>query len=199
MRPSQKREIASKRHRLLKSWLTFLLLTLWSASPIILNARAGTASETEVKAAFLYNFAKFVEWPPTAFASEEAPIKVVVVGDEEFATKLASLLKDKKALGRSFEVKKFSSAQELKTAQIVFVPNSETKRFPQTLEVIKNLPVLTVGESAQFLNLGGMINFVVQDAQLRFEIYPEAAEKARLVISSKLMRLAKSIKKGEGK
>lgn len=150
-----------------------------------------TASETEVKAAVLYNFAKFVEWPAEAFTSETAPIQLAVFGDDEFAAKLRSLLNDKKAHGRSFEVKTISNPQEAKNFQIVFVASSESRRALQVLEATKKSPVLTIGESEQFLDSGGMINFVFEDAQLRFEINPEAAQKARLEISSKLLRLAK--------
>lgn len=150
-----------------------------------------TASETDVKAAFLYNFAKFVEWPAEAFSSETAPIQLAVFGDEEFGTKLRSLLNDKKAHGRSFEVKTISTPQEAKNFQIVFVASSETRRAPQVLEATRKSPVLTIGESEQFLDSGGMINFVFEDAQLRFEVNPESAQKAKLEISSKLLRLAK--------
>ena len=157
----------------------------------------GTAavSETDVKAAFLYNCAKFVEWPKEAFASESAPIQIAVIGDDEFAAKLKSLLSDKKAQGRSFEVKKISNPQEVRNFQMVFISNSETRRLPQILDAAKKSSVLTIGETEQFLDLGGMINLFFEDAQLRFEVNQDAAEKAKLVISSKLLRLAKRVKK----
>jgi hypothetical protein len=150
-----------------------------------------TASQTEVKAAFLYNFAKFVEWPAEAFSSETAPIQLGVFGDEDFAAKLRSLLNDKKAHGRSFDVKVFSNPQEAKNFQMVFVAASEAKRAAQVLEAVRKSPVLTIGESEQFLDSGGMINFVFEEAQLRFEVNPESADKAKIEISSKLLRLAK--------
>jgi hypothetical protein len=148
-----------------------------------------TVSESEVKAAFLYNFAKFVEWPAQAFSSETAPIQVAVLGDEEFTAKLKTLLSDKKAHGRSFDVKRIMNPQEAKTCQIVFVPASESRRAFPVIEATRKLPILTVGESDQFIALGGMINFVFEDNQLRFEINPEPAETAKLQISSKLLRL----------
>jgi hypothetical protein len=150
-----------------------------------------TASQTEVKAAFLYNFAKFVEWPAEAFSSETAPIQLGVFGDEDFAAKLGSLLNDKKAHGRFFDVKVFSNPQEAKNFQMVFVAASEAKRAAQVLEAARKSPVLTIGESEQFLDSGGMINFVFEEAQLRFEVNPESADKAKIEISSKLLRLAK--------
>jgi len=168
---------------------------LWMATLVLflgtLVGRPATVSETELKAAFLYNFAKFVTWPAEAFSSEKAPIQLGVFGDEEVTAKLKSLLTDKKAHGRSFEVKRISSPQEAKNYQIVFVTSSENRRAFQVLEATRRLPVLTVGESDQFLDLGGIINFVFEDTQLRFEINPEAAERVKLEISSNLLRLAK--------
>ena len=175
----------------------FGLALLASAALFFLWPVRGVAavSETDVKAAFLYNCAKFVEWPKEAFAAENAPIQIAVIGDDEFAAKLKSLLSDKKAQGRSFEVKKISNPQEVKNFQMVFISNSETRRLGPILDAAKKSSVLTIGETEQFLDLGGMINLFFEDGQLRFEVNADAAEKARLVISSKLLRLAKRVKK----
>ena len=167
-----------------------LLLTLATAR----TQGAATASEAEVKAAFLYNFAKFVEWPADAFPSETTPLRFAVFGDEEFAIKLTTLLSDKKAHGRSFEVKRITNPQEAKNSHMVFVTSAESKRALLVLDATKKSPVLTIGESDEFLDYGGMIMFYFEDAQLRFDINPEPAEKVKLVISSKLLRLGK--KKG---
>ena len=104
-------------------------------------------------------------------------------------------MSDKKAQGRSFEVKKISNPQDVKSFQIVFISSSETRRLPQILDAAKKSSVLTIGETEQFVDLGGMINLFFEDAQLRFEVNADAAEKARLVISSKLLRLAKRVKR----
>ena len=155
---------------------------------------ATTASEAEVKAAVLYNFAKFVEWPADAFPSETAPLRVAVFGDDEFTGKLAALLSDKKAHGRVFEVKKITNPQEAKSFHMVFVGVAESKRQVLLLDAVKKSPVLTIGEADDFIEYGGMILFYVEDSQPRFEINAEPAEKVKLVISSKLLRLSK--KKG---
>src|SRR5437763_11117124 len=175
----------------------FGLALLASAALFLVWPVRGTAavSETDVKAAFLYNCAKFVEWPKETFASESAPIQIAVIGDDEFAAKLKSLLSDKKAQGRSFEVKKLSNPQEVKNFQMVLISNSETRRLPQILDAAKKSSVLTIGETEQFLDLGGMINLFFEEAHLHFEVNADTAEKAKLVISSKFLRLAKRIKK----
>lgn len=167
---------------------------LWGAILVLLFGTLisrAAMSETEVKAAFLYNFAKFVEWPAEAFSSETAPIQLAVLGDEDVTAKLKMLLSDKKAHGRSFEVKRILNPQDAKTCQMVYVTSAESRRAFQVLEATRKLPVLTIGESDQFIDLGGMINFVFEDTQLRFEINPETAERVKLEISSKLLRLAK--------
>src|ERR1041385_8606935 len=112
----------------------------------VTTSRGATALEMEVKAAYLYNFAKFVEWPAEAFSSDAAPIQLAVYGDEEFGTKLKTLLADKKAHGRSFEVKNVSSAQEAKSFHMVFISGPENRRTSQILEATRKSPVLTVGE-----------------------------------------------------
>src|SRR5262245_57069639 len=100
----------------------FASLALLSFTPLRSTA---AVSESDVKAAFIYNCAKFVEWPKEAFASDTAPIQIAVIGDDEFAAKLKSLLSDKKAQGRSFEVKRIFIPQEAKNFQIVFISSSE--------------------------------------------------------------------------
>ena len=152
-------------------------------------------SESDVKAAFLFNSAKFVDWPATAFASDTAPIQIAVFGDDEFSAKLRSMLTEKRAHGRSFEVKRISTPQEAKNFQMVFIPGAENKRMQPVLDAVRNLPVLTLGESDQFVEAGGIINILFEDTQLRFEVNSDAADKAKLVISSKFLRLAKRVKK----
>jgi len=173
------------------------VLLLASVALLSLSAARGSAavSESDVKAAFIYNCAKFVEWPKDAFPADTAPIQIAVIGDDEFAGKLKTLLADKKAQGRSFEVKRIFIPQEAKNFQIVFISNSENRRLQQILDAAKKSSVLTIGETEQFMDLGGMINLFFEDTQLRFDVNADAAEKAKLVISSKLLRLARRVRK----
>jgi hypothetical protein len=183
--------------RAYRTWLMLLLLLSAFLPPRIYGAEEAT--EQDVKAAFVFNAVKFTEWPQNAFSSETAPIRIAVIGEEDFAAKLSALLKDKKAHGRSFEVKKINTPADAKGVHVLYCPNAETKRFGQFYDFIKKTPALTIGESGQFLDAGGIINLLIEDDQLRFEIHPEAAEAGNLVISSRVMRLAKTIKKGEAK
>jgi hypothetical protein len=187
MSPARTMQWRARRSFLRVLWLAALTLMVGVAR----SQAAATASEAEVKAAFLYNFAKFVEWPSTAFPSDTAPLRVAVFGDEDFTAKLGALLSDKKAHGRAFEVKRIVNPQEAKNFHMVFIPSSESKRALLVLDAVKKSPVLTIGESDDFLDYGGMINFYFEDTQPRFEINADPAEKVKLVISSKLLRLAK--------
>ena len=171
-----------------------LLLLFFVGAPI--RAQDTPVGESDLKAAFLYNFTKFIEWPPEAFAKEDAPVVVGVYGDEEFTQNLRTLLADKKAHNRPFAVRRLTNPQDAKSCQILFFRESETRKMGAVYESIKRLPILTVGESeGEFLNQGGMFNLIFEDKQLRFEVNTAAAENAKLTISSKLLRLAKNIRK----
>ena len=178
--------------------LACLVLVLLSAFGNRAWAQDASVSEADLKAAFLFNFTKFIEWPAEAFGAEDAPVAVGVYGDEEFAKTLRTLLADKKAHGRPFTVKRLTNPQEAKTCQILFFRESQTRIMGQVYESIKRLPILTVGESDEFLDEGGMFNLFFEDKQLRFEVNPATAENAKLTVSSKLLRLAK-IRKGGAK
>ena len=182
------------RQRLLACLVLVLLSVLGRPS----CAQEAQVSEADLKAAFLFNFTTLVEWPPDAFAQADGKVTVGVYGDEAFTATLRTLLADKKAHGRPFVVKRLMNPADAKTCHILFFRESETRRMGVAYESIKRLPILTVGESDEFLDQGGMFNFFFEDKQLRFEINPATAENAKLTVSSKLLRLAK-IRKGGAK
>lgn len=178
---------------------TFLGVILAFALSMLGTARIlgqEAVSEEQLKAAFLFNFVRYVEWPQNAFSSENSPIVIGVLSNEEFATRLAALLKEKKAHNRSFEVKKLSISSDGSGCHMIFVPLTESKRAGQVAENTKKQPVLLVGEHEEFLDSGGIITFVKDKGQLRFDINPKAAEDRNLVISSHLLRLARTKKGG---
>src|SRR5260221_13448204 len=133
----------------------FVLLSISTNRAVADNA---IVSEEEIKAAFIYNFTKFIEWPEKAFASESTPISVAVVGNDQFAEKLAALLKDKRAQGRTFNVRKVSPGPDITNCHVLFIAQSQTRRFSQYAEFLAKAPVLTVGEFGNFLTQGGIIN-----------------------------------------
>jgi len=182
--------------RWLARWLCLLWLALTGAGSL---AQDAPLTEADLKAAFLYNFAKFVDWPNDAFASDQSPIVVGIYGDDEFIATLRTLLQDKKAHSRGFSVRKVANGAEARNCQLLFFREPETRKLSVILDSIRRLPILTVGESSEFLDLGGMLNLFFEDKQLRFEVNPGPAETAKLNISSQLMRLAKHVRKGGAK
>lgn len=151
--------------------------------------------EYQVKAAFLYNFAKFVEWPTGAFKSADDPVAICVLGQNPFGSALEQIVSGKKVGERPFRIRQISDVKESPKCHMVFLTASENKRARPLLEEVKGLPVLTVGESNEFLSNGGAIAFNVRDTRVRFEIDGEAAARAKLKISSKLLSLAQNTKK----
>ncbi len=155
------------------------------------------ATEYEVKAAFLFNFAKFVEWPASAFAGEQAPLVIAVVGDDPFGSALDEVVKGKSVHGRPIMVQRLRWHQDLRACHVLYVGSSKRGRVRKVLETLKEAPVLSVGEAEEFARDGGIINFIMVQSKVRFEINPSAAKRARLEISSQLLRLGKIVESPE--
>lgn len=154
------------------------------------GARAQTTDEYRVKAAFLYNFAKFVEWPAQAFKGPSDPIVIGVLGKDPFGDALVSAAAGKTLAGRGFQVREVADPQQAAQCHILFVSSSERKRLGSLIAQIAGLAILTVGESDNFTAEGGVINFKIESGTVRFQINVEAARKQRLQISAKLLSLA---------
>jgi hypothetical protein len=147
-------------------------------------------SEYEVKAAFLFNFAKFVEWPPDAFAETNAPIVIGILGENVFGNSLEKVINDRKVNNHGFQFRNFDSPAEATNCQILFISSAKKNDFAKIIAALHNTSVLTVSETDGFIKAGGMINFLFEGNNVRFQISDEAAKKARLKISSKLLSLA---------
>jgi hypothetical protein len=159
------------------------------------GARAQAADEYRIKAAFLYNFAKFVEWPAQAFKSPSDPIVIGVLGTDPFGDALAEAVAGKTLGGRAFQVREVADAQQVVGCQIVFVSSSERKRLGPLFIRIGNSAVLTVGEMDNFAAEGGIINFKIDEGSVRLQINVEAARRQQLRISAKLLSLAEIVEK----
>jgi hypothetical protein len=144
--------------------------------------------EYEVKAAFLFNFAKFVDWPEGSFKNSEAPIIISILGKDPFGGALEAL-KEKTINSRGIVVKRAPSPEHLERSHILFVSKSERDNLPKILEVAQKWNALTVGDMKGFAESGGIINLVKTDEKIRFEINLSATEKANLKVSSKLLKL----------
>jgi len=163
-----------------------------------LEAKAQTldssdSSEYLIKAGFIYNFAKFVGWPTTAFAEPNSPIVIGIFGNDPFGAILDRIVNDKKIDGRGFAVKRLKLGKDLKNCNILFISSSEKTHFDEVIQIVKGMPILTIGETANFARRGGIINFTLEDSKVRFEVNIEAAKQAELNISSRLLSLARIV------
>jgi len=166
--------------------------TLLTPGRMHLNAQtnSGRAGEYQVKAAFLYNFAKFVEWPPDALPNEHSPIVIGILGEDPFGHVLDETVLGKSVNGHELQVTRAKAVQDLKGCQIIFVSSSERKRLPEILANLRGADVLTVGDTEGFAPSGGIIQFTLRENRVRLMVNVEAAERARLKISSRLLALA---------
>jgi hypothetical protein len=172
--------------------VALITLLLWSMGAL---AAPPSTKEYEIKAAFVYNFTKFVEWPPETFVGPQAPLVIGVLGESPCAAALTAIVKDHQVNGRPLLVKVVVTMEEARTAQVLFVSSSQEARFAQLAAQLHATPLLTVGESAEFAQAGGMINFVLLEDKIRFEINMQSAESAGLKVSSQLQKLATRVRR----
>jgi hypothetical protein len=154
------------------------------------RAQVSQPTEYQIKAAFLFNFAKFVQWPPAALAGATSPIVIGILGENPFHDDLARTIRNKTIDDHPLVIKELRSPAEATNCHILFISTSEKRRLPEILKGLEGSSVLTVGEMDHFTESGGMINFVLKGNKVRFQINHDAATRAGLKISSKLMSLA---------
>ena len=154
--------------------------------------------EYQVKAAYLFNFLKFVEYPSESFADPLAPIVIGVVGEDPFGNALPQVVTGKTVQGRDLVLRFYRAGEDLRGAHILFISASEKKRLPVILSSLRGSSVLTVADMEGFLDAGGMIQFLNENSRVRFAINVGATNQAKLKVSSKLLSLAKAIA-GNGK
>lgn len=174
---------------------SLLLLALFAAlaCPMGLRAESPMQREYEIKAAYIYNFINYIDWPENAFPAPGGTITIGVVGDSPFNAAL-NVLNGKQVKGRSLVLKQINDPKDLDQCQIVFISSSEKARLPELLGKLKDSRVLTVSEIDGFAQQGGIINFISEHNKVRFEINPDAARRLGLNISSELLKLAKLVK-----
>ena len=156
-------------------------------------AQAVRTPEYQVKAVFLFNFAQFVDWPAAAFPASDTPLVIGVLGNDPFGAALDQTVRDERVGGRSFQVRRYQSVDEIKTCHILFISRSEGDRPEAILAGLKHRPILTVSDADGFAQRGGMIRFVTDRNRIRLQLNLAATEAAHLTISSKLLRVAEII------
>src|SRR5579871_6206304 len=159
-------------------------------------AQSAQAPEYEVKAAFLYNFAKFVEWPSQVFPASSAPLRICILGHDPFGSSLDNIIQGKAVAGRPITHLRLQAAADARSCHVLFLGSSDPDTLKQALYHLRDAPVLTVSECQDFLAFGGMINFVLEQDRVRFEINLAAAEQHHLKLSSKLLSVARVVNLG---
>lgn len=182
------REPAVRRARLLAAWALLCAVLAAPARP----ASEG-AKEHQVKAAFLWNFAKYTTWPDTAFAREESPFVVAVLGKDPFGELLDQTLADKKVGTHPVRVERHSGAAAIGRPHLLFVAETDPKVVEPLLRALREEPVLVVGEADGFVARGGTIGFYLEKQNVRFEVRPATARRAGLKIAAQLLKLARIV------
>lgn len=175
-----------------KSRLGLALLTWWMACCVLAQAQS-PPPENEAKASLLLNFVRFTDWPQDAFTSAQAPFVIGVVGKDPFGQALDKTFSGKSVKGRSFLVKRLAADQNLKACHLLFVSASEKRRQRDLLDKLRGAPVLTVGETLDFRDHSGIVQFVPKENSVGFNINLNAAKAGKLHISSNVLRQADGV------
>lgn len=178
----------------LRRWLVLATLTC------VVVAGRGTAADTPrspeyaIKAAYLANFAMFVEWPPDAFRSSDAPIVIGILGPDPFGSALEELIENKRISKRRIVVERLHSAQDPSHCQILFITAPEGARAGELTRQLRSVPVLLVDDAVSGRRRGAAVDFVVENNKVGFAINVDAVKRHRLTISSKMLGLARSVR-----
>lgn len=173
--------------------ITMLLsLSVLNGANSLVHAESQSSPEYLIKAVYMYNFMKFVEWPPEAFKDSLSPINLYILGTDPFGGTL-NFINDKMVKGRRLHIKHVNHVNEISGGHILFISVSERENLRHTLRAVKNSAILTVSEIDGFAEQGGIINFITVENRIQFGINPDAAEQSGLKISSQLLRLARIV------
>jgi hypothetical protein len=152
------------------------------------------APEYRIKAAFLYNFTLYTEWPASAFESPESPFVLAIAGPDPFGNELDAAVRGKTVKGRVIDVRRYPSADDVTQGHLLFISNEEMKSFGQILRRFRETPLLTVAEADNFTRSGGVIRLFVDQNKVVFEVNTDAAARSKVKLSSKLLSLARVVR-----
>ena len=158
------------------------------------RAQNSQPTEYQIKAAFIYNFARFVDWPTQDFADASSPLIIGVLGKNDFGFSLAQTINGKTVYGHPLQFKLLPSLSQATNCQVLFISTSEKNHISKIISTVRAASILTVGETDDFIAQGGMIRLRIVDDKVRFDINNSAAKNAGLTISSKLLTLAINVR-----
>jgi hypothetical protein len=189
----------SSRH--LRSWRcgTAIVLACALLHVPFLGAQQPKVSEYQVKAIYLYNFGRFVQWPPNATALKSDSFSICVLGQDPFGPSLDSTLAGEKLDGKPLAMKRISTARDAGECRILFISSTEESHLKEILLSLDESSILTVSDMPSFSRRGGMIQFVLEGDKVRFEINLTKAETAKLTLSSELLKVATTVRRNAAK
>jgi hypothetical protein len=164
-----------------------ILLTILTTP---LGAIPATQTEYALKSVFVYNFCRFIDWPDSAFASPSEPLVIGIVGDDPFGPLLNEAIAGETYHGRPIQIEHYRSPREIKRCHLLFVSRSESPRLDSVLSAVAGKSIVTIGETDDFIDQGGMIALTPERNRIRLRINAAALRAARLDVSSKLLRVA---------
>lgn len=176
----------------IRPYLLAIAIALFVVLPC-LRGSAQKTSDAQVEAAYIYNFAKFIEWPAQKFSSANAPIRFCVLNDFAFQPFLERTVSGKSISGHPLEVVLIRDASEGVQCHVLYINSAQERQVRRAFELLRNSSVLTVGETDAFVEEGGVINFFLQDDQVQFRINHKAAKQSSLYLSSRLLSVAKKV------
>ncbi len=192
-----------------RDWLTFLRLSTLTKAVLIVFLISLTASkdllsaempaEAQVKAGFVYNFAKFTEWPPSAFATPQSPIQLCLSRSKHNHHNAFAALEGRVIQGHPLQVKTITQLEEIKSCHVFYLSDVDHKYLSDMFRITGGLPILTVGDVDNFIDAGGVIGLIPVNSGVQFEINQEAAKRANLILSAQLLKLAKNVVEAKGK
>ena len=163
-------------------------LLAWLMAP--LQIASASQSEYALKSVFLYNFCRFIDWPDSAFASPTEPLIIGIIGDDPFGSLLNEAVEGEKYHNRPIRIDHFRTPGDIKRVHLLFVSHANAGRLDPILAAVAGKSVVTVSETEDFLNRGGMITLTTEQNRIRLRINPAALHSANLAVSSKLLRVA---------
>jgi hypothetical protein len=181
--------------RIVMKCVAFVLMTVGSLAGL----RADIAPEYRAKAAFIYKFATYIRWPPDP-AAVSRPFVIGILGDDPFGPALPEVLRNQAVHGRAVRIRELNEVEDALECDVVFISASERAHLPRIFAVLRDAPVLTVGDMDQFAERGGVIGLTTtEDRHIRFDINKAALDQSGLRASSQLLQLARIVRTDEGR
>jgi hypothetical protein len=177
--------------------ISVFLLILFQANKSLLSAEM--PAEAQVKAGFVYNFAKFTEWPSSAFATPQSPIHLCISRSKNNHYNAFTPLDGRVVQGHPLQVKMIMQLEEIKSCHVFYLSDVDEKYVSDALRLTGSLPILTIGDADNFIDMGGVIGLIAVNSGIQFEINLEATKRANLVLSAQLLKLAKNVVEAKGK